>query len=170
MTPVDRLFPSSAISPLANAQPDARSVAMQAIGDIGHRVLAWVGQTAPVASEGGSAWTHASGISAGDFTPDVALLNQRGDVYGLRSLASDIAGRFGADVVGEGELLRSLEGFAREAALHFNGLAGLPGGEQTATAAAAFDQARALDGPDSITGVIDRINAATDVMAIASSQ
>lgn len=170
MTPVDRLFPSFAISPLTNAQPDARSAAMQAIGDIGHRVLSWVSQTAPVASEGGSAWARASGVSAGDFTPDTALLSQRGDVYGLRSLASDIAGRFGADVVAEGELLRSLEGFAREAALHFNGLAGLSGDDQTATAAAALDQARALDGPDTINGVIDRINAATNTMAMASSQ
>lgn len=102
---------------------DARSLASNAIGEIGHRVLAWVGASTPGGDAGATAWSQATG-SISTFRPDGAELARRGDVYGLNAMASDIATELGGTPAQEGELRRALEGFTRQAVVQVAGLSG----------------------------------------------
>lgn len=164
MTGIDRL---SAIPPLGGSlspRADARSAAQQAIGEIGHRVLAWVGASVPGgATAGEQAWSRTAGSS--DFRPDATELTRRGDVYGLRALAGDVAGRFGGTPTQEGELRRALEDFTRQAVVQVAGLAGGSGERQVQGLTQALDQAAATPTGEGVDGVVARLTAATQSLS-----
>ena len=142
-------------APTGGAATDARDAAFGAIGEIGHRVLAWVG-----ASGGGAA---SSGI-ASDFRPDARELARGGDVYGLGDLGRDLSGQFGGTPAEEGALHRSLEGFTREAVIQLAGLSGASPERQMAGIGAA-PAAADTGGPSGIDGLIQRLDAAAAVLA-----
>lgn len=161
MTGIDRL---SGTSPLvgAGASPatDARSLAAGAMGEVGHRVLAWVGAVGGGADTGAAAWSEAAGQASG-FQPDSRELSRGGDVYGLRELASGIADRLAGTPAQEGALVRSLEGFTRAAVVQLAGLAGAPGDRQVAGVRDALEGANRVESSNDVDGVIARLDAAT---------
>lgn len=157
----------SRFSPIlpAGAQdtPGARQVkqeAQGAIGEIGHRVLSWASASAYAAGSGGAAWASASGAGS-DFAPDAGKLAQRGDVYDLRGMSSDIASRMGGTPAQEGTLHRALADFTRAAMVQAAGLSGASPERQTAGLRDALDSALGGDSEDGIDGVTARIEQAT---------
>jgi hypothetical protein len=159
MTMVDRLSPLAPASPLAGgATTNAASAASAAIGDLGHRVLGWVGAVGGEAA-GSAAWTARTGEAQG-AAPDRNLLAQRGDIYGLQQLAGDLSARFGATPTQEGDLLRALEGVTRGAMVHAAGLSGASGERQVAGLSAALDAAATAPAGEGIDGVVARLEAA----------
>ena len=161
MTSIDRL---SGSSPLAGATPatqDARALATGAVGEIGHRVLAWVDASARGSNAGSSAWAQATG-RASTFTPDTAELARRGDVYDVRGLTGQIASATGATPAQEGELHRALEDFTRASVVQLAGLAGAPGDRQIAGVRDALAVAGQAGGAATgVEAVIDRLQSAT---------
>jgi hypothetical protein len=169
MTGVDRLSSLSPIGASAAAQgQDARALAGGAIGEIGHRVLAWVGASGGSQAAGGStAWTQATG-GASDFRPSTTELSRGGDVYDLNGLARDIAGQTGATPIQEGDLRRALADFTREAVVQVAGLAGAPGDRQVAGIQSALAEAAGGTSAPGAEGVIDRIERATAQLSAAN--
>jgi len=163
MNAIDRLSaaPVSAASGLAGGAPTASDMARQTIGEIGHRVLAWVGASRPGGDAGAAEWSRSVGTS--DFRPDAGELERRGDVYDLRDLATGISGQMGGTPTQEGELRRALEDFTRASVIQVAGLAGGDAGRQVqglqqALESAVDPLAGDLGGVD---GVVGRLEAAT---------
>ena len=132
MTGVDRLSGAGSVgfNAAANHQ-DAGSVAGAAIGELGQRILAWVGASGGMGAAGAASLQQA-GVEPSAFRPDPAELARGGDVYGLNDLAGRIAGQTGATPTQEGELRRALEDVARQAVVQLAGLSGAPGDRQVA--------------------------------------
>lgn len=165
MMGIDRL---GGVSPLApsglDAAGGARGAALSTLGEIGHRVLAWVDAASHGTSSGAQAWTQTAG-EAGAFRPDMGELARQGDVYGLDGLSRDLAGRFGATPAQEGTLRRALDDFTREAVVQFAGLAGAPGDMQVAGVRQALEQAGQADASEGFDGLVARFEAATATLA-----
>jgi hypothetical protein len=161
MTGIDRLTP---ISPASTAAvltgSSARAQAGAVMGEIGHRVLAWVGQNAGAADQGAQAWTEATG-SASAFRPSPAELARGGDVYDLGGLSRDIAGRLGGTPAQEGALHRALADFTRASVVQLAGLSGASGDRQVAGIHEALEAGVAATGGEGVDGVIDRVETAT---------
>lgn len=160
MTGIDHLRSASPIGMFAEraGAPTAYDVARIAVAEIGHRVLSWTGLSMPE-QKGAAAWAEQMG-PASAFSPDPSLLAGRGDIYGLRDLALDIARQFGATTVEQGTLLGALEDLTREVVIRFAGLAGLPGEGQVTGLADALDQAAAGGVTDSIDGITQLLSEA----------
>lgn len=162
MTAIGSINGIAGAAPLGVGAPDARAAATGAIGEIGHRVLAWVG-----ASGGGgdrAGWTASTG-AASEFQPDSRELARGGDVYALGELGSGITEQFGGTPTQQGELGRALEGFTRAAVVQLAGLAGAQPDRQLAGVREAVATADRLSGAGGIDGVIQRLDAATAVLA-----
>jgi hypothetical protein len=169
MTPIDRI---SSLSPAA--QPGTSSVETAAdairaaLGQVGHRVLAWVGAVAPTSAPA-EAWTAQAGVSDG-FRPDMAELARGGDVYGLKGLTDMLSDRFGATPAQSGELHRALEDFTRAAVVHVAGLSGGSADQQIAAMGQALDASVNGNGAGGnyggIDGVIDGVNAAAARLSV----
>lgn len=157
--PLGAASAAGAIDSLASSRGDARSLAGTAIGEIGHRVLAWVGQSARSLDTASHAWAASSGVESG-FRPDPRELARGGDVYDLRGLASDIGTRAGATPTQEGELRRALEDVTRQAVVQLAGLSGAPAERQLAGMREALTQALDLSAGDGVDGVVSRLQAA----------
>lgn len=154
-----------AITPAGDgAHGDARSLAGTAIGEIGHRVLAWVGQSARSLDTASQAWAASSGVAAG-FRPDPVELARGGDVYELRGLAADIGARTGATPTQEGELRRALEDVTRLAVIQLAGLSGAAADRQLGGMRAALGEALEVGAGEGAEGVIARLQAAADHLA-----
>jgi hypothetical protein len=161
MTSIDRI---SGLSPLPPAgltgTADARGAAIEAMGEIGHRVLAWVDAAGRGSGSGAQAWNQMAGNGSG-FAPDMGELARRGDVYGLGDLTRDLSARFGASPAQEGALRRALDDFTRQAVIQVAGLSGASGDQQVSGVRAALDSASRADAPAGLDGVIARFEAAT---------
>ncbi|TGX52223.1 hypothetical protein E5A73_15590 [Sphingomonas gei] len=161
MTSIDRI---SGLPPLSSAGPagsnDARGAAIETMGEIGHRVLAWVDAASRGNGNGAQAWSRTAGNSS-DFAPDMGELARRGDVYGLGDLTSELSARFGASPAQEGELRRALDDFTRQAVIQIAGLSGASGDRQVGGVRAALDEASQAEAPTGLDGVIARFEAAT---------
>jgi hypothetical protein len=131
-----------------------------AIGELGHRALSWTSASARAPDSGASAWTSAAGAGSA-FVPDTSKLAQRGDVYDLRGMSSDIATRMGGTPAQEGALHRALEDFTRATVVQVAGLSGAAPERQTAGLRDALENALAGDSEDGIDGVTARIEQAT---------
>lgn len=167
MTGIDRLSSAPPVTALAAAAGgDAASIAARAIGEIGHRALAWVGASGG-STAGAAAWGARAGAASG-FTPDDATLARRGDVYGLGDMAREIAGSLGATPTQEGELLRAMEGFTRAAVIQVAGLSGADGARQVAGLGDALDAAAVARPGGGIDEVVGRFEAATATLARAN--
>jgi hypothetical protein len=143
--------------------PNAQQVKQEtqaAIGELGHRALSWASASARATDSGAAAWTSAGGIGS-DFEPDASKLAQRGDIYDLRSMSSDIASRMGGTPAQEGALHRALEDFTRAAVVQTAGLSGAAPERQTAGLRDALESALTGDSEDGIDGVTARIEQAT---------
>ena len=105
MTSIDRISGLSPLSPASTASTDARGAAIETLGEIGHRVLAWVDAASRGNGSGTHAWSQTAGNGSG-FAPDMGELVRRGDVYGLGDLTSALSSRFGGSPAQEGELRR----------------------------------------------------------------
>lgn len=172
MSGIDRLS-SIGNAALASSGPalDARSVAQGAIGEIGHRVLAWVGASSG-STTGGAAWAEAAGQGSG-FRADPGTLARGGDVYGLGDMAREITGSLGGTVTQEGSLRRALEDFTRASVVQLAGLSGAPGDRQVAGVRDALervvaDDAVANGGHGGVDGVIARIEDAAALLSRAN--
>lgn len=168
MTGVDRLSSAASIgaSVLSGAQ-DARAIAGAAIGEIGHRILAWVGASGGASAGGQAAWTQAAGGASG-FRPDPAELARRGDVYDLAGLSREVAAQTGATPTQEGDLRRAFEGFTRAAVVQIAGLSGADGARQMAGVEQALDAATSGSAPGGADGVVARIERATASLTSAN--
>lgn len=167
MNGIDRLSSAPPLSALdAGNGGVARSAATQAIGEIGHRALAWVGAAGGEAT-GAAAWADRAGATGG-FAPDAAVLARRGDIYGLNDMARGIANQFGATPTQEGELRRAMEDFTRAAVVQVAGLSGADGARQVAGLADALDAAGAGGAGGGIDEVVARFEAATATLAHAN--
>lgn len=162
MTSIDRISGLSPLSPTGGASTDARGAAIAAMGEIGHRVLAWVDAASRGGSNGGGAqaWSQTAGNGSG-FAPDMGELARRGDVYGLGDLTRDLSARFGASPAQEGALRRALDDFTRQAVVQIAGLSGASGEQQVSGVRAALEGAARADAPAGLDGVIARFEAAT---------
>ncbi|MBA2934184.1 hypothetical protein HZF05_08730 [Sphingomonas sp. CGMCC 1.13654] len=134
--------------------------ARTAIGEIGHRVLAWTSASARTSDSGSTAWASAAGAGS-DFAPDAGKLAGRGDIYDLQGMSSAIASRMGGTPAQEGALHRALGDFARAAMVQAAGLSGASPEQQTAGLRDALENALGGDGEDGIDGVTARIEQAT---------
>jgi len=147
--------------------PGAQQVKQEtraAIGELGHRVLSWSSASARSADSGAAAWTSAAGAGS-DFEPDAGKLAQRGDIYDLRGMSSDIASRMGGTPAQEGALHRALADFTRAAVVQTAGLSGASPDRQTAGLRDALESALTGDSEDGIDGVTVRIEQATATLA-----
>lgn len=135
---------------------DAGQVARSALVSVGERVLAWTGASARSGDGPQAQWNARTG-AAGEFAPSQAELARGGDVYQLRALTAEIAGRLGASPAEEGALGRAIEDFARAASMQFNGRGGDDG---SIDAVAATLDAAIASGPGGIDGVTARIETA----------
>lgn len=161
MTSIDRISGLSPLSPAgAGAATDARGAAIETLGEIGHRVLAWVDAAGRGNGSGTLAWNQTAG-NGSSFAPDMGELARRGDVYGLGELTRDLSARFGASPAQEGELRRALDDFTRQAVIQVAGLSGASGEQQVSGVRAALDSAARADAPAGVDGVIARFEAAT---------
>jgi hypothetical protein len=160
MTSIDRISGLSPLSPTGVASTDARGAAIETLGEIGHRVLAWVDAASRGGGSGAQAWSQTAGNGSG-FAPDMGELARRGDVYGLGDLTRDLSARFGASPAQEGELRRALDDFTRQAVVQIAGLSGASGDQQVSGVRAALDSASSADAPTGLDGVIARFEAAT---------
>lgn len=177
MSGLDRLStPGSlalgAANPLAAAanaagRSDARSLAGTAIGEIGHRVLAWVGQSVRSSDTASNAWAASSGVTS-DFRADPRELERRGDVYGLRDLASSITSQAGGTPTQEGELRRALEDFTRQAVVQLAGLSGGDADRQLGGMRDALSGALEAPAGEGVDGVVARLHAATATLSTAN--
>lgn len=164
MTSIDRLSSIPASGSLAGAHvSSARAEASAAIGEIGHRVLAWVSASSGSPASGKAAWSDAAGAES-DFQPNGAELARGGDVYDLGGLSRDIAGRMGATPTEEGELHRALTDFTRASVVQLAGLSGAAGDRQIAGVRGALDASQSVDAGEGVNGVIDRMQAATSAL------
>jgi hypothetical protein len=162
MTSIDRISGASPLSPTSlGGSSDARGAAIEAMGEIGHRVLAWVDAASRGNGSGAQAWSQTAGQGSG-FAPDMGELARRGDVYGLGELTSELSARFGASPAQEGALRRALDDFTRQAVVQIAGLSGASGDQQVGGVRAALDSASHTDAPAGLDGVIARFEAATD--------
>ena len=160
MTAIDRLSPLAPAAALDSARgTTAVDAASRAIGDIGQRVLAWVGAVGGQAP-GAAAWAARAGNDAAGFVPDAGVLARCGDVYGLNAIAGELSARFGGTPTQEGDLLRALEGVARGAMVQAAGLSGASGERQIAGLSAALDAAQGAPAGEGMDRVIARIDAA----------
>ena len=155
---IERINGPSAIGAVAGGTTTGPAAsARAAMATIGGRVLAWT-----AASSGGAVpaaqWSVLTGGAGGGFAPNRAELARGGDVYGLRALAAEVAGHFGATPAQEGALGRAIEDFTRGVALQFNGRAG--GAGMADDVAAAVNRAADGSGGDGIDGVTARIETA----------
>lgn len=167
MNGIDRLSSAPPLSALdAGSGAVARTAATQAIGEIGHRVLGWVG-AAGGESAGSTAWADRAGATSG-FSPDASVLAQRGDIYGLNDMAGEIAGRFGATPTQEGELRRAMEDFTRAAVVQVAGLSGADGTRQVAGLSDALDAAGTSEAGGGVDEVVQRFEAATATLSRAN--
>jgi len=164
MTSIDRVSGLSPLVPAGTAPSDARGAAIETLGEIGHRVLAWVDAASRGNGGGAQAWSQTAGNGSG-FAPDMGELARRGDVYGLGDLTRDLSSRFGGSPAQEGELRRALDDFTRQAVVQIAGLSGAPGDQQVGGVRAALDSAANADGPSGLDGVIVRFEAATADLA-----
>ncbi len=164
MTAIDRISPTGLPPTLGAAQPDARSAASAALGELGHRVLAWVGAVGPSADAGRAAWSGVTGAESG-FRPDSGELARGGDVYDLRGLASGISDQLGGTPTQEGTLRRALEDFTRQAVVQVAGLAGAAGDRQVEGLRQALEVAGSATAGSGVDGVIERLDAATATLA-----
>ncbi|TCP34345.1 hypothetical protein [Sphingomonas sp. BK235] len=163
--PATPLHGAGAIAPApAGTHADARSLAGTAIGEIGQRVLAWVGQSARSHDTASHAWQASSGV-AGSFRPDPAELARGGDVYDLRGLAADLGAHTGATPTQEGELRRALEDVTRGAAIQLAGLSGAPADRQLAGMREALAGALEIGAGEGADGVVARLQAAAATLA-----
>lgn len=165
MTGIDRISPT--VPPGATGAAglsDARSLAATAIGEVGHRVLAWVGESARSLDTGSRAWTTATG-TASSFHPDGGELARRGDVYDLRGLAGSITSQAGGTPTQEGELHRALEDFTRQAVVQVAGLSGAAGDRQISGIRQALGTALHTSSGEGVDGVVTRLQAATATLA-----
>jgi hypothetical protein len=161
MSTIDRVSgPLGVGSSGPGAGADADSLTRSAIGQLGHRMLAWSSAIAGPDPAAGAAWSRHAGPEAGGFATDASVLARGGDVYDLRGLTAGVAADTGATPTEEGKLLRAFEGVARVAAILFHGGAGAGDG-QGAGLAAALDRALAAGGPQGVDGVIARLEAIT---------
>jgi hypothetical protein len=161
MTSIDRISGLSPLSPSGlGASSDARAAAAETMGEIGHRVLAWVDAASRGNGSGAQAWSQTAGNGSG-FAPDMGELARRGDVYGLGELTSELSARFGGSPAQEGELRRALDDFTRQAVVQIAGLSGASGDQQVSGVRAALDGAARADAPAGLDGVIARFEAAT---------
>ena len=161
MTSIDRLSGLSPLSPTGlSGAADARGAAIESLGEIGHRVLAWVDAASRGNGSGAQAWNQTAGNGSG-FAPDMGELARRGDVYGLGDLTRDLSARFGASPAQEGALRRALDDFTRQAVIQVAGLSGASGDQQVSGVRAALDSASRADAPAGLDGVIARFEAAT---------
>ena len=151
-------------SPTGSAIPDARQAAQGAIGEIGHRVLAWVGASGGSGGGGSAAWSASTGAGSG-FRPDPSALARGGDIYGLGELGGELAAQFGGTPAEEGALGRALEGFTREAVIQLAGLSGAPAERQLAGIEDALTAAGGDAAPSGIDGLTQRITTATAALA-----
>ncbi|UVO50016.1 hypothetical protein M0208_05590 [Sphingomonas sp. SUN019] len=167
MNGIDRLSSAPPLSALdAGSGGVARTAATQAIGEIGHRALAWVGAIGGD-SAGSAAWAERAGATGG-FSPDASVLAQRGDVYGLNDMARGIAGQFGATPTQEGELRRAMEDFTRAAVIQVAGLSGPDGARQVAGLGDALDAAAAGEAGGGVDEVVARLETATATLSRAN--
>lgn len=165
MTSIDRLAGIGTVGTAAlGSGSDARSLAQQTLGEIGHRVLAWVDSASRGASTGGAAWQAVAG-AAGDFRPDAAELGRQGDVYGLDQMTRELSSRLGGTPAQEGTLRRALDDFTRQAVVQFAGLAGAPGDRQIAGVRNALEEAGNVHASEGLDGVITRIETATTFLS-----
>ncbi|MDV3457230.1 hypothetical protein RZN05_09570 [Sphingomonas sp. HF-S4] len=161
MTSIDRLSGLSPLAPTTTAaSTDARGAAIETMGEIGHRVLAWVDAASRGNGSGAQAWSRTAGNGSG-FAPDMGELARRGDVYGLSELTSELSARFGGSPAQEGELRRALDDFTRQAVVQIAGMSGAPGDQQVGGVRAALEGAANTDAPAGLDGVIARFEAAT---------
>lgn len=160
MTSIDRLSGLSPLAPATAASNDARGAAIETMGEIGHRVLAWVDAASRGNGSGAQAWSETAGNGSG-FAPDMGELARRGDVYGLGELTSELSARFGGSPAQEGELRRALDDFTRQAVVQIAGLSGAPGDQQVGGVRAALEGAANANAPAGLDGVIARFEAAT---------
>ena len=154
---------SSILPTSPQESPSAQQVRQEtqaAIGELGHRALSWAAASARTNDSGAAAWTSAAGVGS-SFEPDAGKLAQRGDVYDLRGLSSDISARMSATPAQEGALHRALEDFTRAAVVQAVGLSGAAPERQTAGLRDALESALAGDSEDGIDGVTARIEQAT---------
>lgn len=165
MTPIDRLSPIAGTSPLGSVAGDAaQGAAREAMGQIGHRVMAWIDAIAPTPAPK-EAWTRLAGPSDG-FRPDASELGRGGDVYGLGQLADDVAARFGGSPAQTGELHRALEDFTRAAVVHLVGVADADPADRLGALAAAVDITADAAGPaGGMDAVIDAVRGGTAQLA-----
>lgn len=160
MTGVDRLSATASIGLTATSGgQDARALAGAAIGEIGHRVLAWVG-AAGGEVKGAAAWSETAGDGSG-FTPDRGELARGGDIYDLNGLALSVAGQAGATPTQEGELRRAFEDFTRAAVVQVAGLSGASGERQVEGILVALDAAVGGSSAPGADGVVERLGRAT---------
>lgn len=160
MTSIDRISGLSPLSPADSASTDARGAAIGTMGEIGHRVLAWVDAASRGTGTGAQAWSQTAGSGSG-FAPDMGELARRGDVYGLGELTRDLSARFGASPAQEGALRRALDDFTRAAVVQVAGLAGASGEQQIGGVRTALESAARTDAPAGLDGVIARFETAT---------
>ncbi|MEG3175325.1 hypothetical protein U1872_03725 [Sphingomonas sp. RB3P16] len=146
----------------ANPPRDAQSIAASAIGEIGQRVLAWVGASGGSADAAGLLG-DATGVAA-RFSPEVAALARGGDIYGLGALAGEITAQLGATPTQEGDLCRALQDFTRAAVVQVAGLSGAAGDRQIGGIRDAFAAAIAHDAVGGIDGVVARLDTAAGVL------
>ncbi|RVT93297.1 hypothetical protein [Sphingomonas crocodyli] len=158
---------ASAALPIGQASGAvAKDLAAAAIGEIGHRLLAWVGASGGASTSGAASWS--ASVGASDFRPDASELARGGDVYDLNGLASSIAGQTGATPTEEGDLRRALEDFTRAAVVQVAGLAGADGDQQVAGLRTALDVAGSADVGEGASGVVARLELATRGLAAAN--
>jgi len=168
MTGVDRLSSATTIGAAGGpGARDARSLAGVAIGEIGHRVLAWVSASGGASFAGSTAWVQAAGSGSG-FRPDAGELARGGDIYDLNGLVRDVASQTGATPTQEGDLRRSLESFTRAAVVQVAGLAGADGSRQTAGIETALNAATSGSSAPGADGVVERLGRATAILASAN--
>jgi hypothetical protein len=161
MTSIDRLSGLSPLSPTGlGASSDGRGAAIETMGEIGHRVLAWVDAASRGNGSGAEAWSQTAGSGSG-FAPDMSELARRGDVYGLGELTRDLSARFGASPAQEGALRRALDDFTRQAVIQVAGLSGAGGEQQVSGVRSALEGAGRAEAPAGLDGVIARFEAAT---------
>lgn len=110
---------------------DARSALAQTVSDIAGRIDAWAGLVA--------------GRNSDPASVDRAALKAGGDLYGLRTIAADLARGSGASITEEGVLLAALEAVASQAALRLFGLVGADASTRMADLAVAVDDALMRD-------------------------
>lgn len=162
MTGIGSINGVSGAAPLGAAALDPARAATGAIGEIGHRVLAWVGASGGSGDRAG--WSAASGTTS-DFSPDARELARGGDVYGLGEIGGALADRFGGTPAEQGALRRSLESFTREAVVQLAGLSGAGSDRQLAGLGDALDAAAGLGASGGLDGIAQRLDAAAAVLA-----